>query len=366
MNFSRPLLRFVTVGMFLVASLAAFALEPVHISKDGKHFVLKDSGKKFVPWGFNYLGEFGTVFEEYWADDFAAVEEDFRGMKALGVNVIRIHLQVGTYMESPTKLKDEELSRLRKLLDYSESIGLYVDITGLGCYHLKYLPKWFDELSEAERWEAQATFWRGIAKTCKGHPAVFCYNLMNEPVIGKPQEDDDHPWLGKPLDDFYFVQRICIKPGKRKREDIVEAWVSQMVGAIHSEDKETLVTVGVIPWANVWPNAKPVFYAPNVAQYFDFVSVHFYPSADTEKTVKAVQVYDIGKPIVIEETFPLSCTQAEFERFVDAANPHVAGWIAHHFGKTIKEHREGAEPFGDGVANFLEYWRDKGPEVKGE
>ena len=72
----------------------------------------------------------------------------------------------------------------------ADETGLYLDLTGLGCYHKQDLPPWYDALEEAQRWEVQARFWSAIARACRGSPAVFCYDLMNEPVIGggKPGE----------------------------------------------------------------------------------------------------------------------------------------------------------------------------------
>ena len=46
----------------------------VRISDDGHSFVLGDSGKAFVPWGFNYLGEYGKLVEESWDSDWERVE----------------------------------------------------------------------------------------------------------------------------------------------------------------------------------------------------------------------------------------------------------------------------------------------------
>ena len=49
--------------------------------------------------------------------------------------------------------------------------------------------------------------------------------------------------------------------------------------------------------------------SPQVARHLDFVSVHFYPKeGQVEETLKALATYDIGKPLVVEETFPLSCS----------------------------------------------------------
>ena len=43
----------------------ASVMERVRLSEDATGFVLADSGTTFVPWGFNFVGEFGRIVEEY-------------------------------------------------------------------------------------------------------------------------------------------------------------------------------------------------------------------------------------------------------------------------------------------------------------
>ena len=43
---------------------SAAVMERVRLSKDGNKFVMADSGTTFVPWGFNFVGEFGRIVEE--------------------------------------------------------------------------------------------------------------------------------------------------------------------------------------------------------------------------------------------------------------------------------------------------------------
>lgn len=342
----------------------ASRLEPIVLGDDGTSFVTQHSKKPFRPWGFNYVGSFGKIVEEQWAsaEGWQNLEADFAEMRELGANVIRVHLQTGTYMETAEKARPEELERLRKLLDLAEKNGLYLDLTGLGCYHPERLPAWFDALPEAGRWQVQARFWEAIAQTCSGHPAVFCYNLMNEPVITEATKEDKYPWLGGEMEGFFFVQRISKDPGGRDRNAIAAAWVKQMTTAIRQHHKDSLVTVGVIPWALVFKGAKPVFYTPEAAQYLDFVSIHVYPkSGKIDDNAEAIGVYDIGKPLVIEEFFPLGCNMEELKTFMDRTGGKVDGWISHYFGNTVEEHRAGAEPGGAAVASFLEFWRKKAP-----
>src|SRR5262245_7885015 len=71
-------------------------LARIRVSKDGKGFELVPSGKKFIPWGFNYDHDAkGRLIEDYWDTDWDAIKGDFAEMKALGANVVRIHIQFG-------------------------------------------------------------------------------------------------------------------------------------------------------------------------------------------------------------------------------------------------------------------------------
>jgi organic radical activating enzyme len=72
--------------------------------------------------------------------------------------------------------------------------------------------------------------------------------------------------------------------------------------------------------------------------YLDFVSVHFYPeTGQMQKALTALQVYDVGKPIVVEEMFPLKCSSAELIEFVHRSKGVACGWISFYWGKPIDE-----------------------------
>jgi hypothetical protein len=350
------------------AAAAAPTAAPVRVSPDKTTFVLEGTRHRFVPWGFNYLGEFGKLAEDDWDTDagWARVERDFREMKKLGANVVRWHLQFPTYMKGPAEPDAAQLARLKKLLALARSEGLYLDLTGLNCFRKGRIPAWYDALDEPARWDAQARFWDAVAGACAGEPAVFCYDLMNEPVIG-PAKAGEHPWVLGELGGFYFVQRISHNGGNRDAKVVAEAWVKRMAGAVRARDAHALITVGDIPWATVWPGAEPVFYSPAVARHLDFVSVHLYPKTGRLKAeMDALALYDIGLPLVVEETFPLACTAEEFDRFFDAASDRADGWVSHYFGHTPAEHRRGAEPGGETVGKFLEYWAKKGEGLNGK
>ena len=150
-------------------------LERIRPSDDGTHFVLEGSKQRVVMWGFNYdRDDRGRLLEDYWGDEWPTVAGDFREMKALGVNVVRVHLQLARFMKDATRTDDENLGRLARLVKLAEETGLYLDLTGLGCYHKKVVPDWYNALDEAARWEVQARFWKAVAGICKASPSLFC------------------------------------------------------------------------------------------------------------------------------------------------------------------------------------------------
>jgi hypothetical protein len=266
------------------------------------------------------------------------VEADFREMRQLGANVVRIHLQVGKFMRSPTEPNSASLDRLGRLLELAEQTQLYLDLTGLACYHKADVPAWYDALSEQARWEVQARFWEAVAACCAASPAVFCYDLMNEPILAGDKKETD--WLAGEFGGKYFVQRITLDLAGRTQQQVAKAWVDRLVKAIRSHDDRHLITVGVIPWVLVFPKAKPLFYSRDVAENLDFASVHFYPeTGKIDQAITALAAYDIGKPVVIEETFPLKCSAAQLDEFIERSQAIASGWIGFYWGKTPEEYR---------------------------
>jgi len=338
----------------------------VRVGGNQRDFVLEGTDARFTAWGFNYThNRAGTLLEDLWADDWASVEGDFREMKALGANTVRIHLQTAKIMATPRKADPAALKHLARLVKLAERTGLYLDITGLACYEKRNVPAWYDRLSEADRWDVQSRFWEAVARTCAGSDAVFCYDLMNEPVLpGKKKETE---WLAGEFGGKSFVQRIALDLAARTRRQVAKAWVDKLVAAVRRHDRRALVTVGVIPWAYAfWPGAKkPLFYSDGVDEGLDFVSVHLYPKRnDVPKALKALACYDVGKPVVIEETFNLRCGLEDLDAFLDGSRRVADGWIGHYFGRTIEQYEREKGTIADAIhKSFLEYFRKKTPDI---
>lgn len=315
-------------------------MEWVKVGKDGKSFVFASSGKAFAPRGFNYDRDHkGRLLEDYWETEWTTIEGDFAEMKALGANVVRIHLQFGRFMLSPDKANEKALDRLERLVSLAESLDLYLDITGLACYKKEHIPDWYDRLSEKDRWRAQGAFWEAVAARCADHPGVFCYDIMNEPVAPGGRHEPGE-WLGPPFAGFYYVQRIGLDQGDRKRTDIARDWLKAMNSAIRKRDRRHLVTVGLLPWSLDKPGITSGFEPKTVAPEVDFLCVHIYPeSAKVQESLDLLKGFAVGKPVVIEETFPMHCSVKELREFLTKSEAHSAGWIGFYWGKTMDECR---------------------------
>jgi hypothetical protein len=333
-----------------------------------ERFLQAGTGERFLAWGFNYdHDDAGRLLEDYWENEWPTVAEDFLEMKAMGANVVRVHLQLGRFMETADRPDRAALNRLSNLVALAESTGLYLDITGLGCYHKDEVPVWYDALDESKRWDVQARFWGAVAETCRSSPAIFCYDLMNEPVLpGRRQSRDD--WLAGDFGGKHFVQFLALDLGERTRSEVAKAWVDRMVAAIRRHDTRRLITVGVIPWALTFPGAQPLFYSEDVGAKLDFVSVHFYPKADQiDKALDALSVYDVGKPLVIEEIFPLECGVKELDDFIEGSRRRAEGWIGFYWGTTREEYAgRDADMKGALIKSWLDYFVEKGPRILGE
>jgi hypothetical protein len=330
----------------------------VTVSKDKKGFVLDPCGRRFVPWGFNYdHDDKGRLIEDYWDDEWPAVEAHFGQMKKLGANVVRVHLQLGQFLDGPDTPNGKALDRLGKLLGLAEKERLYLDVTGLGCYQKKDVPAWYDRLSEKVRGDVQARFWRAVAGRCAKSPAVFCYDLMNEPVVPGGKAKD---WLGPPFGDKHFVQFITLDQADRSRPDIARQWVRHLAAAVRDKDKRHLITVGLVDWSLDRKGLTSGFVPEKVAEDLDFVSVHLYPKkGQVDEALRTLAGFAVGKPVLVEETFPLACSPKELEAFIDGSRKHAAGWIGFYWGKPPEELRR-SKDIGDALTlGWLELFERK-------
>jgi hypothetical protein len=311
-------------------------MEPVVVNKDRSGFELAESGRPFVPWGHNY-GPKGKLLEDIWETDWDTVASDLREMREIGANLVRVHLQFGKFMEAADRPNEGALAQLKNLLKLAEDVGIYLDITGLACYRTSDVPAWYDALAEKDRWNAQASFWAAVAEVGATSPAIFCYDLMNEPVVPGEVRKAGQWYSSKTLGGYDFVQFITLDKAGRERPEIACEWIKTLSQAIRQKDQRHLITVGLLPSTKTWGHLSG-FVPEKVAPELDFVSVHIYPERgklDEARTV--VQQFSVGKPLVIEETFNLTCSPEELRQFLLESRGEACGWMGHYGGETFTD-----------------------------
>lgn len=298
-------------------------LETVKVANDKQGFILHPSGERFVPWGHNYAS---VDILQRLAEDSQRVEREFAEMKAAGTNVARIHPELPRILVGPNEADAKGIESIKQLLKIAEKTGIHLKITGLANYRIKDRPAWYDKLAEHDRWQAQAFFWETIARTCAESPAVFAYDLVNEPgAVGKP---DDGWYLGR-MGDVEFCQKLSLNPGNRSGDEIFGEWTKLMVSAIRKHDKNHLITMGMLPFPGAYKAA---------AEQLDFVSPHLYPKAGkVNEEIALLKNFNWDKPIVIGETFPLACGAEELRDFLLKSRPHAQGWIGHWPDQSLAE-----------------------------
>lgn len=295
---------------------------PVVFANGSKLYV--DEGKEFKVWGFNW-GRQDVMLETLWDTDWNALAEDFKEMKNYGANTVRLPLQYHAFMENVNTPNEQSLKTLKRLVKVAEDNELYLIICGLNAFVKQDQPDWYNNLTDAQRWETQATFWETVASAIGESSSILSYDLMNEPVIAVNPEKG---WLpGDGFGGFFFVQNIALNPTS-SNEETMKQWIVKMSEAIRKQDKTHLITIGFLPFATF-------------SQYSDnlsLMSVHLYPKSNEEaKDSSILQQFVSNKPLVISEIFPLNCSAEELQHFIEQHNDDVSGWVWHYNGKTLEE-----------------------------
>ena len=329
-------------------------LETVKVAADTKGFILHPSGEPYVPWGHNYAS---VDILERLAKDPERVEREFAKMKAVGTTVARIHPELPRILVGPNEANAKGVDNIKQLLKIAEQAGINLKITGLANYRIKDRVAWYDELQEQDRWRTQAFFWETIARACAESPAVFAYDLVNEPAATAKPEDG---WYMGRMGDVEFCQRLSLNPGERNGDDIFREWTKLMVAAIRKHDKTHLVTMGMLPFPGAYRAA---------AEELDFVSPHLYPkSGKVDEEITLLKKFDWGKPIVIGETFPLSCGPDDERAFLLKSREFAQGWLGHWPDESPTELAELKETGKATIQNaiwlsWVELFKELGPQM---
>jgi hypothetical protein len=306
-------------------SAGSSALPGVH--RQGGDLVA--AGERFHAWGFNYgLGPRYPIlnyFDRPTERRLRRVVADMREARSLGANTLRVYLELKAFMSGPTQPRRRALDALAALLDEAERLRVYLDLTGNLVWRAP--PAWYDALPERARWAVQARFWRAVARTAQGSPAVLVYELTSEPVV-----DDADSWYCGAMDGYTFVQRIVRQTSGRDRSRLARRWIRLLTKSIRAHDRRHLVGIGLLPFGGPFGPA-------NVAELLDVLLVHEYPEEGRESDATAV-VRDFaahGKPVILGETAPLLTTRDRWSSFLTGSRRFVDGQLFFYDGRSPEE-----------------------------
>ncbi len=349
-----PVKILIILTIFMTGLGTAGKVERVVVATDRKGFTLHPSDNRFIPWGHNYAS---VDLLARLKNDPDRVVREFKEMKATGTTVARLHPEMPRLLAGPGTVNPEGIALLRKVLKIAEEAGIHLMITGLACYQIDHRLDWYDTMDEEDRWETQAFFWETIALTCADHPVVFAYDLVNEAAAsGKP----DHGWYTGRMGEVEFCQRLTLTPGSRKGDEIMHTWTKRMIATIRQHDRETLVTMGMLPFPGAYRAA---------AAELDFVSPHLYPEkGEVDEELALLQRFDWNKPIVIGETFPLKCGADEERDFLLRSRRLAHGWLGHwpdqSPAKLAERKRKGEATIHDAIwLSWVELFLEIGPQM---
>ena len=186
----------------------------------------------------------------YWWSNFDAgeVREEFAVIKEIGLNVVRLFLLWDDFQPEPTSVAKDKLDHLVKVADIAAEYGLGLDVTFF-TGHMSgpnWSPRWLlggplppsahqhwlrDVVSNGKITDqgyrnmfhdemalnATRLLLKTVVSTLKDHPAIWMWNLGNEPdLFAWPNSSDEGA-----------------------------AWVKEMVGLIKAIDPKHPVTIGL-------------------------------------------------------------------------------------------------------------------------
>ena len=80
------------------------------------------------------------------------------------------------------------------------------------------------------------------------------------------------------------------------------------------------------------------------------------------EALDALRVYEVGKPLVIEEIFPLKCSGEEALEFITRSQSHADGWISFYWGETADQCQASGK-LGDAITSaWLKQFRASAPK----
>jgi endo-1,4-beta-mannosidase len=318
------------------------------VTPDGRGFVERDSGRPYLPFGTNYYDPNTGWAPKLWRQfDAERVREHFGVMGGMGVNCARVFLTAASFQPTPQTVEEEALTKLDTLVRIGRENNIRLILTGPD--HWEGVPDYWkpDRFAGEVALQALERFWDVVGRRYRDDPAIFVWDLLNEPHLPwfveqwKPKWNawlhttyasydalkaawgdelsEKESWDNVAVpEDHAAGGNLRLRDWQCFREYLANEWVRRQVEAIRRADPSHLVSIGYIQWS--YPLVRPgnpsryaAFNPREQARWLDFVTIHFYPTfggpfqseENRQKNIsylQAVLAYcHVGKPVVLGE-----------------------------------------------------------------
>ena len=301
-------------GLAWSPSAGAAAMPPISVHGDRLYAGAKPWRAWGMNWGVNDHAPVIAYFDHPTAANLEVLRTELGIARAMGANSMRIYLQLGQVMASPTRPREQTLVALQRLLGLAHHDRVYLDITGDLVWRPSLAPKWYGRMSWQARWRVQATFWKLVAHAAASSPAVLCYELTSEPTVA-PTPGYYYGQIGN----WWFRQSIATATGSRAYS-LARSWTRMMAAAVRAQDDRP-VTIGSLP------DTTGPFAPPNIAGLLDMLIVHEYPTTgQAPAAISLIQSFATWhEPVLIGETFTLEDDAATQDAFLTGVAPSIVG-----------------------------------------
>lgn len=327
----------------------------IKVSSDNWHFEHASTGEIFVPIGCNYfpqgIGWAPKVWTQFKPEAFAV---DFPLMAEMGMNVFRVFLSFKPFMPEERTVSDEALKKAGVMLDMAAEHNLRVIFSGPSAWEgtpewaTALKRTWYEYFTDEQVLENLACFYEEFGKAYGDHPAIFAYDLCNEPHIAwdlpsrrrdwidylKKKYGDlaslNEAWAGaaSPVKEWDEIETPPDKSDLNNpvlwdyqmfKNEISRRFIEHCVRAIRTNDKNHMISVGshqgTVPFDGASPGRYFAFDPHYVGDLLDYISLHWYPYDDSmdipddplnfEKNMAilmaSMKYMYAGKPLILEE-----------------------------------------------------------------
>jgi len=354
-------------GVVIPAEPEADFDEFIRVADDNWTFEGARSGKPFIPLGSNLVFPFSykdgkpvKTNAGMWREDrfdLSRLEQAFKMMRELNVNVIKIALTGKVFMPGVTGVGDfridpDALKRFEQVLALAKKYQVRLWVAAPNQWDGWPSPWWDDEVGEKPQMlPVLVKFWEEFAPRYKDETAIFGYSLCIEKGVIAPHLSGTWNTHYRPefvtflkrkyadlgalnrswrteltsWDEVNFARDECdydsnqLIDSQLFREQLCVSWVKEQTEAIRKGAPDHMVGSG---WIHSFPlhrssrytrgakTGSPYGYGAMIGReatkYLDFLDPHFYPRGDSEKVdmekLKGQMRYlYTGKPLILGE-----------------------------------------------------------------